>query len=52
MFYFNILLILIFEDIRMGSFRSQPDLVKHTTVKSGIGFTYASTHMCGTFWDI
>jgi hypothetical protein len=32
----------------MGSFRSQPDLAKHTTVKSGVGLNYASTHMCGT----
>jgi hypothetical protein len=31
----------------MGSFRSQPDLTKHTEVKSCKNFTYASTHMCG-----
>lgn len=31
----------------MGSFRSQPDLTKHTEVKSGKNFTYVSTHMCG-----
>jgi len=31
----------------MGSFRSQPDLVKHTTLNSGPGFNYAVTHMCG-----
>jgi hypothetical protein len=34
----------------MGSFRSQPDLQKHTQVqvKTGQAFTYAVTHMCGT----
>lgn len=32
----------------MGSFRSQPDLAKHTLVKSSNGLTYAVTHMCGT----
>lgn len=31
----------------MGSFRSQPDNVKHSVAKSGTGFTYAVTHMCG-----
>ena len=33
----------------MGSFRSQPDLVKHTQVKNGLGnMSYAVSHMCGT----
>lgn len=31
----------------MGSFRSQPDLQKHTETGQGVGLTYASTHMCG-----
>ena len=32
----------------MGSFRSQPDLVKHTVTKSGLGnISYAVSHMCG-----
>lgn len=36
----------------MGSFRSQPDLVKHSVVKNGVGLIHASTHMCGTFSSI
>ena len=33
----------------MGSFRSQPDLTKHTQNKAGHGvLTYAVSHMCGT----
>lgn len=32
----------------MGSFRSQPDLIKHTEVKNHTPFNYAVTHMCGT----
>jgi hypothetical protein len=32
----------------MGSFRSQPDLVKHTITKNGAqNITFAVTHMCG-----
>lgn len=32
----------------MGSFRSQPDLVKHSISKTGFGnISYAATHMCG-----
>lgn len=31
----------------MGSFRSAPDLTKHTTVKNEGDFSYAVTHMCG-----
>jgi len=31
----------------MGSFRSQPELTKHSEEKKGVGLTYASTHMCG-----
>ncbi len=32
----------------MGSFRSQPDLVKHSVSKNGANnITYAVTHMCG-----
>lgn len=31
----------------MGSFRSQPDLVKHTEAKEETAFSYAVTHMCG-----
>lgn len=31
----------------MGSFRSQPDLAKHSVAKPGPGFTYAVSHMCG-----
>lgn len=31
----------------MGSFRSQPDLTKHTKKASGPSFEYAVTHMCG-----
>lgn len=32
----------------MGSFRSQPDLVKHSVSKNGANnTTYAVTHMCG-----
>lgn len=32
----------------MGSFRSQPDLVKHSISKNGANnITYAVTHMCG-----
>ena len=33
----------------MGSFRSQPDLHKHTETNQGVGLTYVSTHMCGKF---
>lgn len=33
----------------MGSFRSQPDLQKHTDLNQGIGLSYVSTHMCGNF---
>ena len=33
----------------MGSFRSQPDLIKHTQTKAGLGtISYAVSHMCGT----
>lgn len=32
----------------MGSFRSQPDLIKHTVTKNGAqNITFAVTHMCG-----
>ena len=31
----------------MGSFRSQPDLVKYSHEKKGPGLSYAVTHMCG-----
>ena len=31
----------------MGSFRSQPDLNKHTETGQGVGLSYVSTHMCG-----
>lgn len=31
----------------MGSFRSQPDLTKHTEIGQGVGLSYVSTHMCG-----
>ena len=32
----------------MGSFRSQPDLTKHSVTKSSNnGFTYTVTQMCG-----
>jgi hypothetical protein len=31
----------------MGSFRSQPDLVKYTHELKGTGLSYAVTHMCG-----
>ncbi len=32
----------------MGSFRSQPDLTKHSVSKNGANnITYALTHMCG-----
>ncbi len=34
----------------MGSFRSQPDLTKHTETKPGVGLTYVSTHMCGNLY--
>jgi len=32
----------------MGSFRSQPELTKHSQEKRGAGLTFATTHMCGT----
>ena len=35
----------------MGSFRSQPDLHKHTDINQGVGLTYVSSHMCGNFFD-
>ena len=31
----------------MGSFRSQPELTKHSIEKKGLGLSYAATHMCG-----
>ena len=31
----------------MGSFRSQPELTKHSIDKKGLGLSYAATHMCG-----
>lgn len=31
----------------MGSFRSSPDNVKHSSTGSGNGLQYAVTHMCG-----
>lgn len=32
----------------MGSFRSQPDLIKHTVTKNGAqNISFAVTHMCG-----
>lgn len=41
--YFNCIKLVV-----MGSFRSQPDLVKHSVSKSGLGtLTYAVSHMCG-----
>jgi len=43
----NIQLIIIY--IVMGSFRSQPELKKHTFNKEGPGFTYAVSHMCGKY---
>lgn len=36
----------------MGSFRSQPDLTKHTEHNSGVGLNYVSTHMCGNSYFI
>lgn len=36
----------------MGSFRSQPDLVKYTTVKQGTGLSFAVSHMCGKYCPI
>lgn len=34
----------------MGSFRSQPDLVKHTTAAKGTAnISYVATHMCGNY---
>lgn len=34
----------------MGSFRSQPDLVKHSISKAGIAnISYAISYMCGTY---
>ena len=39
----------IFLIAAMGSFRSQPDLVKHTLTKNGCGnIHYSASHMCGT----
>ena len=37
---------------KMGSFRSQPDLQKHTESGKGIGLDYVSSHMCGIPWFI
>ena len=31
----------------MGSFRSQPDTVKHSNSKTENGLNYAVSHMCG-----
>jgi len=31
----------------MGSFRSQPELTKHSQERKGVGLSYATTHMCG-----
>ena len=43
------LIIQLIFDKSMGSFRSQPDLKKHTHNKDGHGtLTYAVSHMCGT----
>lgn len=36
----------------MGSFRSQPDKVKHTSVVEGKDLTYAVSHMCGIYFLI
>lgn len=36
----------------MGSFRSQPDKVKHTQTKDCDNFSYAVSHMCGKDGDI
>lgn len=36
----------------MGSFRSTPELTKHTVVKQGEGLTYAVTNMCGKILTI
>ncbi len=36
-----------FSTILMGSFRSQPDLQKFTVSKTGLGLTFAVSHMCG-----
>jgi len=33
----------------MGSFRSQPDLQKHTEVHQNGVLQFASSHMCGKF---
>lgn len=33
----------------MGSFRSQPDLTKHSIEKKGNNLSFAASHMCGTF---
>ena len=33
----------------MGSFRSQPDLSKHSIEKRGNNLSFAASHMCGTF---
>ena len=34
----------------MGSFRSQPDLHKHSIDKKGHNMNYAASHMCGTYF--
>ncbi len=36
----------------MGSFRSAPDLEKHTVEKQGLGLNYAVTHMCGNSFTL
>ncbi len=33
----------------MGSFRSEPELTKHTNTGNFDKISYAVTHMCGTF---
>lgn len=34
----------------MGSFRSQPDLQKHTEFNRGLNLEYVSSHMCGNLF--
>ena len=36
----------------MGSFRSQPDLQKHTDHSLGVGLQYVSSHMCGNYLSL
>jgi len=47
-YYLNIISTII-TYLQMGSFRSQPDLVKHSLFKTGEKLNYAVSHMCGIF---